>query len=368
MQKGTIKLVGKCWMLRYKEPVIGPGGKPVIRCSAKKLATYSREYRTEESVRPLADLILAPINAKTVRPSSTQTVRDFLEHVYLPHIKGTKRPSTYKSYLLSFRSAKQHLDGHELREFRTSHVDKLMAAVAAEKMRAHTTHRNLKSFLSGAFRYAKRNDLIAENPVRDSLVPRGKPAGDSYAYSLDEIEAMLKVLPEPGRTGLIVAAFTGLRIAEVKGLRWDDVVGDELHVNRSVWSGVVNDTKTLTSKAPVPLLLIVKKALAAHRRRFPSVAGWVFESGTGKPLRLENELRRHMKPALKKAKIEWHGWHACRRGLGTNLNSLGVDGKTIQAILRHSDLSTTMAFYVRPVPAESKAAMRKIERAFRKAR
>ena len=367
MQKGTIKLVGNCWMLRYKEPVIAADGKSAQRCSAKKLATFSREYRTEESVRPLADLILAPINAKTVQPSSTQTVGDFLEHVYLPHVKATKRPSTYKSYLLSFRSAKQHLDGHELREFRTSHVDKLMAAVAAEKTRAHTTHRNLKSFLSGAFRFAKRTDLITENPVRDSVVPRGNPAGDAYAYSLAEIEAMMKVLPEPGRTAVIVAGFTGLRISEVKGLRWEDVQGDELHVNRSVWSGVVNDTKTLTSKAPVPLLPIVKKALDAHRRLFPSIE-WVFSGGGGKPLRLENELRRHMKPALKKAGIEWHGWHALRRGLGTNLNSLGVDGKTIQAILRHSDLSTTMSFYVRPVPAESKAAMRKIERAFKKSR
>ncbi len=367
MQKGTIKLVGNCWMLRYKEPVIRADGKVVQRCSAKKLATFSREYRTELSVRPLAELILAPINAKTTRPSSTQSVRDFLEHAYLPHVKDTLRPSTYKSYLTSFRHAKEHLNGHELREFRTSHVDKLMAAVAADKKRAHTSHRNLKSFLSGAFRFAKRTDLIEENPVRDSVVPRGKPAGDTYAYSLAEIEAMMKVLTEPGRTAVIVAGFTGLRLCEVKGLRWEDVRGDELHVNRSVWSGVVNDTKTLTSKAPVPLLPIVRKALDAHRRLFPSTE-WVFSGGTGKPLRLENVLRRDMKPELAKAKIEWHGWHALRRGLGTNLNTLGVDGKTIQNILRHSELSTTMAFYVRPVPAESKAAMRKIERAFKKAK
>src|SRR5437879_8785039 len=28
----------------------------------------------------------------------------------------------------------------------------------------------------------------------------------------------------------------------------------------------------------------------------------------------------------------WHGWHAFRRGLATNLHTLGVDDKTIQAI------------------------------------
>jgi len=36
---------------------------------------------------------------------------------------------------------------------------------------------------------------------------------------------------------------------------------------------------------------------------------------------------------------EWHGghygWHSFRRGLATNLHALGVDRKTIQAILRH---------------------------------
>src|ERR1700686_822521 len=142
---------------------------------------------------------------------------------------------------------------------------------------------------------------------------------------------MMKVLPEPGRTAVIVAGFTGLRISEVKGIRWEDVQGDELHVNRSVWSGKISDTKSLTSKAPVPLLPLVSKALAAHKKRFPS-DGWVFAGGTGHPLRLENVLRRDMKPALAKAGIEWHGWHALRRGLGTNLNALGVDGRTIQAI------------------------------------
>jgi integrase len=94
----------------------------------------------------------------------------------------------------------------------------------------------------------------------------------------------------------------------------------------------------------------------------------VFGGGTGEPLRLENVLRRWMKPALAKAGIRWRGWHALRRGLGTNLNTLGVDGRTIQAILRHSDLATTMAFYVKPVPKQSQAAMKKIQRAFNKKR
>jgi hypothetical protein len=34
--------------------------------------------------------------------------------------------------------------------------------------------------------------------------------------------------------------------------------------------------------------------------------------------------------------LELSAWHAFRRGLGARLNDLGVDGKTIQSILRHT--------------------------------
>jgi integrase len=39
------------------------------------------------------------------------------------------------------------------------------------------------------------------------------------------------------------------------------------------------------------------------------------------------------------------GWHAFRRGLATNLHALGVDDKTSQAILRHSNVGLTMNVY-----------------------
>jgi integrase len=60
---------------------------------------------------------------------------------------------------------------------------------------------------------------------------------------------------------------------------------------------------------------------------------------------------------------EWHGWHAFRRGLATNLHRLGVNDKTIQAILRHSNVAVTQACYIKTVEAETKEAMAKLETA-----
>ena len=57
----------------------------------------------------------------------------------------------------------------------------------------------------------------------------------------------------------------------------------------------------------------------------------------------------------------WHGWHAFRRGLATNLHRLDVADKEIQTILRHAKLSTTMNIYVKSVSADSAAAMKMLE-------
>ena len=58
---------------------------------------------------------------------------------------------------------------------------------------------------------------------------------------------------------------------------------------------------------------------------------------------------------------KWHGWHAARRGLGTNLYRLGVPEKTIQAILRHANVSTTATYYIKTAAADAQAAMAKLE-------
>ena len=53
----------------------------------------------------------------------------------------------------------------------------------------------------------------------------------------------------------------------------------------------------------------------------------------------------------------WHGWHAFRRGVATNLHDLGVDDKTIQAILRHSNIGITQNIYIKSVNKSQVSAM-----------
>jgi len=99
------------------------------------------------------------------------------------------------------------------------------------------------------------------------------------------------------------------------------------------------------------------------------------------PLSLNNVLNRQILPVLnvcvcgkaedehqkedhtyeRGARPEWHGWHAFRRGLATNLHSLGVPDKTIQAILRHANVQVTQNSYIKTLASQSIGAMRQLE-------
>lgn len=363
-QRGRIFRKGSSWFLMYRTPV-AEGGERRMKQVVKKLAPCSDQYRSVSSVQELAEEILGPINAGTARPESTQTVKAFLEH-YLTVCETKLRLSTCVGYRQMFKLVEPHLtDDMELRNFHTPEADKLIKDATSDKQRAHTTHRNLKSFLSGAFRYAKRTGAIHENPVRDTEIPRGKPKQERAAYTLAEISGMLKVLPEPARTVVLTAALTGMRLCELKGLRWEDFDGDSVLIQRSVVHGQVSETKTLASKAFVPVVPQLVEALAEHRKR-DSGKGYVFHGRNGNPLRMENMLRNEMKEPLKKAGVTWRGWHPFRYGVGTTLRALGVDIKLIQQILRHSDQRLTMDFYVKPTLDETRKALSKLQGALDK--
>jgi len=58
----------------------------------------------------------------------------------------------------------------------------------------------------------------------------------------------------------------------------------------------------------------------------------------------------------------WFGWHAFRRGLGTRLYEAGVEDKVVQEILRHADVNTTMAYYIRPDKKRPEDGLRKFSK------
>jgi integrase len=374
VQRGAIKQHGKFWVLKYREDVLQNGVR-VRKDVYKKLAPIDREHQTKESVQPLADVILVPLNAGTAQATSVDSLLSFLQTFLAKGEGGRGRKlqhTTVGAYQDMFRILMPHLPDMELRRVRTPDIDKLLRRVAendGENRRAQTTYRNLKNFLSSAFRYAVRNGLVDFNPVRDAAIPEGDEA-DTYAYNLTEVRAIMKALKKPvAKAAVMVATFTGLRVEEIKGLRWEDYDGKVLNIRRAVAEGKLVEVKTKASRAPVPVVGIVKKVLADHLR-LNSGDGYIFHGDTGEPIRMENLARRDIIPKLEKAGIEWHGFHAFRRGLATVLHDMGVAELTIKHILRHSISASNVTgkHYIKPSLERSREALQQVEKQYLKLR
>jgi integrase len=365
-QTGYIWRVGRSWYGRWREDVI-ENGAVVRKQRSEKLAEVCERYRTKADVRPLLEEKLRPLNERKVSPESTLSISQFVEGHYLPYVVAQKRPSTLKGYRDIWEDHLRARIGRiRLRDFRTCDGERLFADIARKTGLSHNSLKHIKTMLSGVFTYALRQGTLTgvPNPMRETSVPRGAETPDTYAYSLEEVQRMLAVLPEPARAVVATAAYTGLRKGELRGLRWEDLGNGQLQVSQSVWNSHTSAPKTKKSAAPVPVIRPLGNALAEHAARQGNpTTGPIFRASNGKPLNLDNLVTRAIVPALEGTGIAWHGWHAFRRGLATNLHRLGVDDKTIQAILRHSNLSTTMNIYVKSVSEAQVEAMQRLEEA-----
>jgi integrase len=88
---------------------------------------------------------------------------------------------------------------------------------------------------------------------------------------------------------------------------------------------------------------------------------WVFEGPRAEPYDLATMGTKKIKWELEGSGIEWHGWHALRRGFATRLHEAGVQDRIIQALMRHSSMAVTMKHYVKASSATNTEAMQKLQ-------
>ncbi|MGC1649680.1 MAG: tyrosine-type recombinase/integrase [Candidatus Sulfotelmatobacter sp.] len=362
-QRGYLYKAFGAWHVRYRENVWQQDGSTKRVQVSRRIASLSECPRKSDAQRR-ADEIMHSINTDLTSSCSTMPLVRFGDDIYLPYVKSQKRASTYRGYRHIWnKDLKPRLNGVLVREIRTWDAERLMRRIAAESDLSHSTLKHVKSVLSAIFAHAKRCGAInGVNPIQDVSIPKGRESEETYAYSLEEIYRMLDLLPDPAATVLATAAFTGLRKVELRGLRWENLAGDEIQVTHSVWNRYISDPKTRASKAPVPVIAPLLRFLERHRVTMGNPqSGWVFVSGNGSPLHLDNLVRREIRPLLEKAKVKWHGWHAFRRGLATNLQRLGVPIKVAQLLLRQADFATAANYYVKAVGEDAREAMQRLE-------
>ncbi|PSH03259.1 MAG: hypothetical protein CXZ00_13080 [Acidobacteria bacterium] len=386
-QAGTIFKARNFWYVRYFEDRVENGAVKHARVAKQIGPVTTRGKRPPQSIKDEAKRIVEDANVTNKAPERVLTVADFVEKVYFPHIEQFKRASTQKGYKDIWTIHLKPRSGEQwLKDVRTFHVQSWLDSISKPGTLGRNTLRHIKTFTSAVFKFARQQGYyLNENPVRDTAIsPTSPQPQETYAYSLDEIQSMLAVLPERAAAVFAVAAFAGLRRSEIQGLLWENYQEGTIRVTRAIWQGHVNDPKTERSKGAVPVIQQLAARLDLYRLRCGNPqSGPMFLNTKGSPLDLNNLRNREILPALERCALcrkaqsdheeadhqyehdnslpQWHGWHAARRGLGSNLYALGVPEKVIQTILRHANVSTTVTYYVKTRDEQTAQAMAKLE-------
>jgi integrase len=165
-----------------------------------------------------------------------------------------------------------------------------------------------------------------------------------------------------------VAVYTGLRISELIGLRWKNVHEDSIRIEERYCRGDWGAPKSKASNATIAINKAVwerlqrLKNLTVQVRAGTGVRSYavvksdgaedlVFQSLVkGGPMRDNNILVRHLKPAARKLGLDFVNWRCLRTSHATWLKLAGADVKDAQAQMRHSRASTTLDIYQQFVP------------------
>lgn len=284
------------------------------------------------------------------------------------------KPSTLQTYEIAVRlQLLPSLAAIRLSQLGPAHVEALMRNLDASMQPKGA--RNVLGVLSRALTVAERQGLVRRNVARLVDPPRvervelpalrpedvrkilaavaGDPAADP-PVPRDRLEALY-----------VLALATGLRQAELLGLRWEDVDRDAgtIHVQyaleRQAGRYELVEPKTRRSRRTIALPAFAVDALGRHRTAqlaerlaagVETEDGLVFVTPSGRPV--NGGWLSHHWPKIAKAAGVTVTFHGLRHGQASLLVALGVHPRVIAERLGHATVAMAMDRYAH-VGAES---------------
>ena len=255
-----------------------------------------------------------------------------------------------------------------LRDIGALAVQRYISGLAASEL-SHESRDKIRDTLSSILGSAVQYGYLVKNPVEGVRLPPDKKGRRVKPFvTPQQFQALIELIREPYATMVYVAVYTGLRVSELIGLKWGDVGENAITIDERYCRGDWGTPKSEASNATIPVNDCVIRRIEAlkgmtvavragravrHHRvvRDDGPESLVFSSLVkGRPMRDNNILVRHIKPAALKLGIPWVNWQVLRRSFATWLKMTGADVKDAQGLMRHSRASTTLDIYQQFVP------------------
>ena len=367
---------GKWWTLQFWQDSF-TGGK--YRRVHKRVRLAPATMPEREALK-VAQEHLNPLNQGLESIGSATNFQHYVQTTYCPVIMPLMAKSTQDRY----RSV---LDLHLLpafgklclRDLTRLNVQRYVSDLSSSKL-SHESRDKIRDVLSSVLRSAVEFGLLAKNPVEGVRLPAER-AGKrrSKPYVTPELfDELLSRIPEPYASMVFLAIYTGLRVSEVVGLRWNDLHDSAITIDerfcRGDWGAPKSDASNTTIAVNrcvierlhrLKLLTVDVRAGSAVRHykvvKSDGPNDLVFQSvQKGLPMRDNNVLTRYIKPAGREMEMPWLNWRCLRTSHAVWLKLAGADVKDAQGQMRHSRAGTTLDIYQQFVPASQQRVVDKL--------
>lgn len=234
----------------------------------------------------------------------------------------------------------------------------------------HTTRttNDVIALLKMVFKYAIEVDrVITFNPAAPvkRLKRTEQPARENIhrALSKSETEAFMKHMEGSYYRNLYVFLLsTGCRIGEAGALQLRDIRKGTINVCRTITRTenggyrIGEDTKTAAGRRIIPMTPEAMEAIEGQKTINTAlgvckddVTDTIFKAARGGILK-DSLVNADIKRICKAAGIEYFSVHALRDTFATRCVESGMQPKTLQEIMGHSDISMTMNLYAHVMP------------------
>ena len=362
-QKGWLtqeerKKHGKVWVFHWNK-VRPTDGKTVENTVAVgRVGTFPKESSVWEEVerRGLNHNINEP-DFQTGRITFGDLARSYEQHA-LPKLAATTQ-----------QTVRHILDDYLIPRWGTQPALRIRAldieSWLGSLLLANPTKDKLRRIMFRVYFKAQKHGLIPckeeTNPV-NWVEQSSRSNYKAVIVTPEQAFKILMALPESERVLTLLIAATGLRISEALGLQWQDVDYANQRINlRRVWVGnkIVDCMKTEQSESPATMSPTLAEVLRGWHQETPYAqpSDWIFASAKlkGRQPRTASILAAdHLRPAAVSAGVmlkpgQRFGFHNLRHSLATFLVNKESDTKTVQGLLRHANVSTTLGLYAQSV-------------------
>jgi integrase len=372
-QRGSLKVVrrkeGQIWVLRYR--VTSAEGKRVEHAATVGLVRQFPKDR--DAWREVDRLGLgARINDA---PALGRVSFHFLAEHYLKADFGADavRPKSVNTISHVETIVRAYLTprfGNEIAEdIKPLDIQRWLKSLHDNNSLAWTTISKMRGVMRRIYKIGILHEHVTKNPVLH-VETRSKTDYKPIVITPSQTLAILKALPSPLHFALVLTcAATALRASEMLSLRWSDVMWNEgrIRISKRWAKGKDGETKTEASDGYVPLHPTLAARLLSWREQSPCAkdGDFVFPSlrAEGRvPLSASIFVANYLRPAARKAGAQIEdgqrfGLHNLRHSLSNWLVNKGkVEPKTVQGILRHAKIQTTLDLYTQEDSDETLAA------------